>query len=381
MFKNIKLFQPFNFFIWMTFYTPLASIYFARLTGSYALALSIFSISQLTRAILEVPSGIFSDTWGRRKCLIIGAWLSFLAVMAYALAGNYWMLVLGAVFSGASNACFSGNNDALLFESLPKSKRHEKYQENLGRANSTMELSSLVGGVTGSIIANWSWSLIMWLSLVPQLVGLIISYRFKEPTVHVVKDRAVYGHLKEACQFFRSNRSLKYLALAMIIGMAVGEGVWPLVAVFYSQVIPVWLVGFMVSINFLISAVSYRLSGRILRKFKALKMLIFGHIYSRIMFSAGVIVHSGFSPVLMALASIFFGPGEVAQNSLLQAELTDRQRATMSSLVSLLGSVGYAIAAVGFGIASDKIGVGKSLLLGQIFLLPVLGLYWKMKKK
>ncbi len=380
MFKNIKLFQPFNFFIWMTFYTPLASIYFARVTGSYALALSIFSISQLIRAILEVPSGIFSDTYGRRQCLIIGAWLSFLAVTTYALAGNYWVLVIGAIFSGASNACFSGNNDALLFESLPQSQRHEKYQENLGRANSIMELSFLIGGVAGGIIVNWSWPLIMWLSLVPQLIGLIISYRFKEPSVHVVSDRGAYSHLREACQLFRSNLRLRYLGLAMIIGVGIGEATWPLVAVFYNSVIPVWLVGFMVSANFLISAVSYRLSGRVLKKFKALKMLIFAQIYSRIMFSAGVIFPSVFSPALMALASIFYGPGEVAQNSLLQAELTSKQRATMSSMVSLLGSGFYAICAVVAGVMTDKVGVGKTLLVAQIALLPVLWLYLKMKK-
>jgi MFS family permease len=380
MFKNIKLFQPFNFFIWMTFYTPLASIYFARVTGSYALALSVFSISQLTRAVLEVPSGIFSDTYGRRKCLIIGAWLSFLAVTTYALAGNYWVLVLGAVFSGASNACFSGNNDALLFESLPKKKRQLQYQESVGRICSTMEFSFLVGGVVGGIIVNWSWPLIMWLSLVPQLVGLTLSYRFKEPATHVIKDREVYSHLREAFGLLKDNAMLKYLAVTMVMSMAIGEAIWPLVAVFYNSVIPVWLVGFMVSANYLISAISYRSSGWVLSQIKPFTLLIVDRIYSPILFSLGIIFPSVFSPVSMALSSIFYGPGEVAKNSLLQQELTDKQRATLSSMISLLGSLSYGLGGIFFGTLADKIGVGKSLLLSQILLLPVLWLYLKMKK-
>jgi MFS family permease len=380
MFKNIKLFQPFNFFIWLIFYTAVEVVYFARITGSYALAVSLFSISQLTKAVLEVPSGIFSDTYGRRQCQIIGAWLSFLAVLLYALASNYWVLVLGSIGFGASQAFFSGNNDALLFESLPKARRQQHYENHLGKIQSTGQFSLMVGGLVGAVISPWSMSLLLWLSLIPQIIGLIISYRFSEPRKHLVKEETEYGSLKTAVKLFKTNLALRRLSLAQIIQFGVGEASWQLVIVFYNLMLPVWLAGMVVTSHFLISAVSYRLSGRVIKRLSALKLLIYQEVYGRIIFVTALLLPTPASPVMMALASVLYGPGEVAKNSLLQEKFTDKQRATMSSLVSLVGSVFYAICGVIFGIMADKFGVTKTLLTVQLLLLPVLWIYLKLRK-
>jgi hypothetical protein len=55
--KNIKLLAWFNFFTDFKLYPPVAIIYFARVSGSYALGMSIFAITQLASAIFEVPTG------------------------------------------------------------------------------------------------------------------------------------------------------------------------------------------------------------------------------------------------------------------------------------------------------------------------------------
>jgi hypothetical protein len=77
----------------------------------------------------------------------------------------------------------------------------------------------------------------------------------------------------------------------------------------------------------------------------------------------------------MAFSSVLFRPGEVAKNMLFQHEFTDRQRATMASIISTLRSALYAVVALLIGVAADRLGPTTTLLLAQVFLLPVLWLY------
>jgi len=57
--KNIKILTWFNFFTDFLLYAPIAIIYFERVTGSYALGMSIFSITMVSSALFEIPTGVF----------------------------------------------------------------------------------------------------------------------------------------------------------------------------------------------------------------------------------------------------------------------------------------------------------------------------------
>ena len=95
--KNIKLLSWFNFFTDFKLYAPVAIIYFAKVSGSYTLGMSVFSITMLAAAFFEVPTGIFSDLIGRRKTVVFGALSSVLCVIFYAIGGTYLFLVIGAI--------------------------------------------------------------------------------------------------------------------------------------------------------------------------------------------------------------------------------------------------------------------------------------------
>jgi hypothetical protein len=83
-----------------------------------------------------------------------------------------------------------------------------------------------------------------------------------------------------------------------------------------------------------------------------------------------------FSPVL--LGSPAYGMSTIAQQTLLQREFTDRERATMGSLGSLLGSVLYALVAVAVGLVADRWGIVAALLAIQAVVLIALPLAWSV---
>ena len=104
----------FNFFVDLRFFTPVAILYFAQVTGSFASGMLVFSVIMLSAALWEVPTGILSDQMGRRRTVILGAVASTAAVVFYAIGGTFAALALGGVLEGLSRALYSGNNAALL---------------------------------------------------------------------------------------------------------------------------------------------------------------------------------------------------------------------------------------------------------------------------
>ncbi|MCJ7826444.1 MFS transporter, partial [Patescibacteria group bacterium] len=183
MHRNIKLLALFNFFTDFKFHSAVLVIYFANITGSYTLAMSLFSIIMVSSALFEVPTGVFSDLIGRKKTVLSGAFFATLSAIFYSIGETYWILFVGAVLEGISRSWYSGNNDALLHDSLRDIGKKDWYAHYLGKTSAMSQGALMIGGVVGSIIAQWSFPLIMWLSVIPQLACLLISLLLTEPTL------------------------------------------------------------------------------------------------------------------------------------------------------------------------------------------------------
>lgn len=378
MHKNVRLLSWFNFLYGFRPYSVLAIIYFAQITQSYVLGISIFSITQIGQALFEIPTGIYSDRLGRRACLILGAIASALAVVCYAIGQFYAVLAVGAVLEGAGRAFFSGNNDAMLYETLPQTSAEsarEGYHTALGKVRSMAELAGFISSILGGLIAFESFRLLLWVSTIPQFLMVIISFQFIEPRTHRESSQNILLHLREAITVYHHSPALRNLSLATVLGHGIGEAMWSFQSAFYNTVLPVWAVGIVISLNFLASVISFRMAGRILRRIKALSLLIFQEAFSRSLCIAALISPTALSPFVMAGALIFYGTGEVAKSTLLQAEFTDRQRATIASMNSLAGNCFFAVFAVFLGALADRFSVAPALLIGQICLIPVVFLF------
>lgn len=378
--KNIKILAWFNFFTELRLYSPIAIIYFADVSGSFALGMSIFSITMISSALFEVPTGIFSDFIGRRKTVIFGALSAVSSVVLYAIGQSYWILAMGAICEGLSRSFYSGNNDALLHGSLKESNNEHQYDEFLGRISAFFQISLAVSAILGSILASWSFALIMWLSVIPQVICLFLSFMLKEPKVQLAESGNIYLHLKEAVFQFFHNKRLRLLSLSSIIYEGLGEAAFQFQAAFYNTVWPLWAIGIAKAISFVVATFSFHFSGRIIRKYSSLKVLITQSLYGR---SIGIIAAAfptALSPLLMSSTSLFYGVASVAKSSLLQKEFQDKQRSTMGSLNSFAGNILYGIVAFLLGFAADVLSPAKGLLIIQILLIPVLFIYWRLAK-
>jgi MFS family permease len=381
MHNNIRILTWFNFFTDFKLYAPIAILYFTQVSGSFALGMSIFSVAMISSALFEIPTGVFSDRIGRKKTIILGALASTICVVLYAIGSNYWFLFIGAVLEGLSRSFYSGNNDALLHDVLAEQNQENNYDIILGKTSSMFQFALAISGLLGALIAPWSLALIVWISVVPQSICLLLATRIKEPRKSSTKSGNVYTHLKEAYKNFVSNKKLRLLSLSSILGFGYGEAGYQFQAAFYSSIWPVWAVALAKTTSHILAAISFRLSGKVIRKFGAYKLLLIDNIYIRIVNITSTLFPTIFSPLLMSSTSALFGIVVVAKNSLMQKEFTNEQRATMGSLNSFAASIFYGIVAVLLGFVADLLNPAKALLILQFFQLLNFAIYWRLFKR
>ena len=86
---------------------------------SRGLSLSLFSLAIglnfISVIVLEMPSGIAGDLWGRKRVWMISRVMTLASLACYAF-GNVPVVLLGCVLSGAGVAFSSGTLDALYME-------------------------------------------------------------------------------------------------------------------------------------------------------------------------------------------------------------------------------------------------------------------------
>ncbi len=378
--RNIQILKLLTFFTYFRLYAAIAIIYFAAVTGSYALGASIFSIITISTALFEIPTGIYSDRIGKRNTVILGAVSAVVALIFYAIGHNFLFLSIGAIFQGLSSSFYSGNNDALLHDSLAETGKQEEYAEHRGKIGSMFQIGLALSALLGGLIASKSLSLIMWLSIIPQLICLILSFFLIEPKSHTKSGGNIYAHLGESWKQFISNKKLRWLSVVSILSEQFGETSYAFQAAFYQTLIPLWAIGIIKTLSNIAGAISFHFSGKILKKFNGVKVLIVDNIYNSVINLIAVAIPTVFSPFLMTTTSAFYGVTTVAKNSYMQKEFTNEQRATMGSLISFIGSLFFGILSIVVGYLADKYTPAKAFMILMIFQLCILWFFVKLKK-
>ncbi len=361
--RNIRLLAWFNFFLDFRLYAPVAILYFTKVTNSFAFGMSIFSVVMVSSALMELPTGILSDRIGRKQTLLCGAVASAFAIVFYAVGGIYAMLFIGAILEGTSRAFFSGNNEALLYDTLAEDNQANAYQEIYGKVSSTSQVALAISAILGGIIASASYSGVMWLSLIPQVLNIGLAFSLVEPRIHRPIETNPYQHLQSSFRNIVRNPKLRTLSIASSLSFAIGETAFQFRPAFIEMLIPTWAIGVPRTLSNIGAAFSFYFAGGLIRRFGEFRLLIGGMFLSQLTHLGSLLVFSPLSPVLMSATSLFFGVNTVSVNGLMQSEFTSEQRATMGSISSFGGSLLFAVASFGIGALADRVGVVNALMI------------------
>lgn len=142
-------------------------------------------IWSLTSLMTEVPTGYLADRIGRKRTLLLGVVLLFLSQLITLFAFGFWPFALSFVFMSASFACFSGTEEAMLYESLAECGQEQQMNGRSGKQLSARALPDIFLPAIGAFIASglleWQFQSLIMFSMLLSLVALCVLSRLTEP--------------------------------------------------------------------------------------------------------------------------------------------------------------------------------------------------------
>ncbi|WP_309121853.1 MFS transporter [Paenibacillus sp.] len=177
----------------------------------------------VTIVLLEVPTGILADRFGRKKLVVLAAALGCAEFLILLYAQTFWHFAAVVVLAGIASAASSGSENALLYDSLRRHGRERQFEQKLGRLNGIDFGAAILAALSGGWLAGrFDLELNYWLSLIGAVAGLGFALSLAEPPVSAEeKGEAIpiRRYVAEAWRFFRSRGDVRLvLVAAMVVG-------------------------------------------------------------------------------------------------------------------------------------------------------------------
>ena len=127
-------------------------------------------IFMVSCALMEFPTGIIADVFGRKTSFIFSCFFSSLGMFVYYYSSSFWWFVLAEVIISVGRACFSGAFDSWVIDSLKFHGCSDESEEKWWRSSKIMRRLCFLGAFAGSFFAGKFGLAFPW------LIGGIISF-------------------------------------------------------------------------------------------------------------------------------------------------------------------------------------------------------------
>jgi MFS family permease len=172
--------------------------------------------------LVEIPSGAFADLFGRKRTVLIGAFMQAFGTALFTLGFlDNSLFLIGNTLIIVSFAFRSGAEDALVYDSLEEAGMEEHFDEIKGKARSLTSLSIVIASILGGI--GWAISIYLpWtLTAIVFTIGFLVSFKYVEPKIEPEKltvKNFLLQNKKGFHYLFKSNFRKYTLSFALISG-------------------------------------------------------------------------------------------------------------------------------------------------------------------
>jgi MFS family permease len=193
--KNLRFFDPFILLIFRSY-----GLSFLQIGALY-------SIRDVAVNILEIPTGVIADTFGRRRSMV-AAFLSYIAsFLMFYFMENFIFLALAMVLFAFGEAFRSGTHKALILEYLNIQGISDLKVAYYGLTRSASQFGSAVNALVaaGLVFYTGSYRVMFLASTVPYLLDLfnVISYpKILDGNLQRVEKGEIWSRVKTTSREF-----------------------------------------------------------------------------------------------------------------------------------------------------------------------------------
>ncbi len=329
--------------------------------------------------IFEVPTGIVADTIGRRFSYLLGTVTLTIATLLYVLLwqveASFWLWAGVSILLGLGFTFFSGAVEAWLVDALSATGFRGELETVLGRGQIATGVAMLVGSIGGGLLASaFSLGVPFLARAAALLVMFFVAYRLmfdvgfspekgQRPLAEmrkIAKAGVDYGWRVPA---------VKWLMLEVLFTGGVGiyafYALQPYLLELYGDPEAYSIAGLVAAIVAGAQILGGIAAPRIRRLFRkrTSALIVTAGSSTLVLLLIGLVDNFYVVLGLIVIWGLLFAATMPIRQAYLNAMIPSRQRATILSFDSLMGSVGGVWAQPGLGKAADVFGYGPSYVI------------------
>ncbi len=382
------------------FFDPFIILFFREMGMSFFQIGTLFSIREIATNILEIPTGVFADAFGRRKSMII-CFVSYLISFAiFSFFPNFYIYGIAMIFFASGEAFRSGTHKAMILEYLKIKGIEDKKVTYYGHTRSCSQFGSALSSLIAVVIVFTakSYKPIFLYSMIPYVMELFLMMSYpkyldgiREKTSGTWLQRTktrFTSTIKDFLSMFKNKHSLKAILNSAIFSGFFKSSKDYLQPILKSQVLalPILLtfakdqrvavvVGGVYFILYFLTGIASRNADKIVKRSSSLShaINITYIIGALILIISGITVHIK----LFWIGSLLFIGLYIMQNmrrpmnvGYISDKISNKTMASGLSVESQIKTIITAVLAPAIGYAADIFGVGIALTItGILFIL------------
>ena len=392
--KQFYRFALYGFLKNLRFFEPFLILFFRERGFSFLEIGALFSIREIATNILEIPTGVIADIYGRRKSMVFSMLSYIFSFLIFYFFPRFFIYVIAMVLFAMGEAFRTGTHKAMILEYLRINNMLDKKVEYYGGTRSWSQLGSAFNSLIAAALVFYSGSykVVFIAAIIPYIANLVNLATYpKYLEGEGASKKKKRETLRDFVSMFRNLATIKAILNTSIFDAffkSTKEYLQPILESFALS-LPIMLalsgqrrtaivVGLVYFVIYLLTSYASKNSARFSKRFSDLTVAL----NVTYLVGALLIIFAGLSKLynLEILSIIFFLSLYILHNlrrpigvSYVSETISHKTMASGLSVESQLKTLISAGLAPVIGFFADRFGVGGSLsLVGLMMLLLLL---------
>ena len=350
----------------------------------------IFSAIALSTFLFEIPTGAIADIFGRKFSVISGLILSGITLILITFTKDFYALLSLFFLWGIFGTLISGADISWVADNLKYKGKGKILRSFFVKRASFLRLSLVLAGFIGGILIKYYGLNIIWpisgFSLI--LSGVILFFVKEHKLTQEKKNKTLLGIFKQASKSIKYSLKhhlvLSFAIISVLAGLLLsfaGDLIWKPYLLEFN--ISLSYFGYLFSIVTGLGVIAPFAGLYLAKKIKEDKFFFVLILIFKVLFLfLAMFVFNWISlALLMILFVFFFDMFEPIQQNHFQKFLPSDMRAAITSFFGMCFSLGLVIGGPLAGLTADIFGFQITLLIGILFIIPMIILFLNDKKR
>jgi len=171
----IKRFSLYGFLKNQRYFEPFIILFFLQQGLSFTQIGFLIAFRELCINIMEIPSGVIADLFGRRRSMIFSFAAYIVSFTAFGFSRDYWHFFAAMFFFAIGEAFRTGTHKAMIFTWLRIEGRINEKTRVYGYTRSWSKIGSAVSTVlaVAFVLLTNNYRYVFFFAIVPYIAGLV----------------------------------------------------------------------------------------------------------------------------------------------------------------------------------------------------------------